>query len=169
MSDFVSNIGTELAKDFAKEAIGAVAHYLSRWNVKIDSTEERLQHAIADHQREVKNWSEEISFKDLAKPKQTSEVFVPLDIYLLPQRQHLSREERLKSAPLASIMKTDEVTHLVVLGQPGAGKTTAIKHLCQEMLSGSEVYPMQQFPILIRLRDINGLKLVIGPGISEPL
>lgn len=162
MSDFANNIGTELAKDFAKEAIGAVAHYLCRWNVKIASTEERLQHAIADHQREVKNWSEEISFKDLAKPKQTSEVFVPLDIYLLPQRQHLSREERLRSAPLSSILKTDEVTHLVILGQPGAGKTTAIKHLCQEMLSGSEVYPMQQFPLLLRLRDINGVKMTEG-------
>ena len=73
--------------------------------VKVSSTQERLEAAIGQHLREVRRWSEEISFKDLARPKSTSEVFVPLDIYLLPQRQHVSRQERLKSAALSSIQR----------------------------------------------------------------
>lgn len=162
MSDFLSSVGTSLATDVAKKAVTAVTHFLGRWGVSVSSTQERLEEAIAEHQREVKSWSEEISFKDLAKPKSTSEVFVPLDIYLLPQRQHLSPEERLNSAALSAILKSNEVRHLVILGQPGAGKTTAIKHLCQEMVAGSDICPLQNFPLLIRLRDLNAIRVADG-------
>jgi predicted NACHT family NTPase len=162
MSDFFSSVGSSIAVDLSKQAVASVTHFLSRWGAGVASTQERLETAISEHQREVRNWSEEISFKDLAKPKATSEVFVPLDIYLLPQRQHVSAEERLRSAPLSSILKSEDVAHLVILGQPGAGKTTAIKHLCQEMLRGSEIYPLQEFPLLIRLRDLNALKPIDG-------
>ena len=149
---------TSLAVDLSKQAIASVAQYLKRWGVQVSSTQTRLEAAIAAHQREVKSWSEEISFKDLAKPKATSEVFVPLDIYLLPQKQHISKEERLNSAPLSSILKSEDAAHLIILGQPGAGKTTALRHLCQEMLTGPEACPLQEFPLLIRFRDLNRMR-----------
>jgi hypothetical protein len=162
MPDFLGDLETSFAVDFSKQAIVALGGYLARWGARVDSTDEQLRNAIAEHQREVRRWSEEISFKDLQKPKATSEVFVPLDIYLVPQRQHFSAEERLKSAPLSSILKSDQISHLVILGQPGAGKTTAIKHLCQEMLTGTDVCPLQEFPLLIRLRDLNAAKAASG-------
>lgn len=155
MSDFLSGIGTSLAVDLSKQAVAAMAQHLKHWGVQVCSTQERLESAIAAHEREVRSWSEEISFKDLAKPKTTSEVFVPLDIYLLPQRQHLGKEERLKSAPLSSILRNEQSSHLIILGQSGAGKTTALKHLCQEMLTGGKACPLQEFPLLIRFRDMN--------------
>lgn len=155
MPDYLSSYATSLAVDLSKQAITSVTSYLKHWRVQVASTQERLEAAIAAHQKEVKCWSEEISFKDLAKPKATSEVFVPLDIYLLPQRQHVNKEERLNSAPLSSILKSEKTNHLIILGQPGAGKTTALRHLCQEMLTDSETCPLQEFPLLIRLRDLN--------------
>ncbi len=158
MSDLLNSIETTIATDIYKQAISTLSQLLSRWNVDVSSTEDRLQSAISEHQREVKNWSEEISFKDLQKPKNTSEVFVPLDIYLLPRKQRISSEEHLQSAPLSTILKNDAVGHMVILGQPGAGKTTCVKHLCQQMLTSAEVYPQQNFPLLIRLRDLNNAK-----------
>lgn len=158
MSSFFNEFGVSLAVDLSKQALASLAQYMGRWGVGVSSTQERLQSAIEAHTQEVKTWSEEISFRDLARPKATSEVFVPLDIYLLPQRQHISKEERLHSAPLSSILKAEEATHLIILGQPGAGKTTALRHLCQEMLTGSETCPMQDFPLLIRFRDLNQMR-----------
>ena len=162
MSDFLNSLETSAAAEVSKQAISLVQQYLSRWNVRVPSTQDRLDSAIAAHQQEVRNWSEEISFKDLLKPKVTSEVFVPLDIYLLPRRQHISLSERMASAPLSTILKSERAKHLVILGQSGAGKTTAVKHLCQEMLTGNEVFPDQEFPLLIRLRDLNNATTADG-------
>lgn len=162
MSDLLGNIGNSVASEASKQAIVLLARYLSRWNVTLDSTQERLENAINEHQKEVKNWSEEISFKDLLRPKATSEVFVPLDIYLLPRRQRFSDSEQLLSAPLSSVFTGSDISHLVMLGQPGAGKTTAVKHLCQQMLTGSEIFPEQSFPLLIRLRDLNNATSASG-------
>jgi NACHT domain len=148
--------------EMGKQAISALKNSLSRWNVGVSSSQERLEAAIATHAHEVRNWSEEISFKDLLRPKATSEVFVPLNIYLLPRRQRVCFEEQLESAPLSSILKNEAVAHVIVLGQPGAGKTTAVKHLCHEMLTGNEVFPLQNFPLLIRLRDLNTVRTAEG-------
>jgi predicted NACHT family NTPase len=158
VSDLLNNVETAVAIDLGKQAVASLRQYLSRWNVNVSSSQERLETAISEHQREARAWSEEISFKDLLRPKATTEVFVPLDIYLLPRRQHISPKEQFASAPLSSILKNEAVAHIVILGQPGAGKTTAVKHLCQEMLAGSDVFPLQEFPLLIRLRDLNTAK-----------
>jgi hypothetical protein len=79
MSDLLNSVETSVAVELSKQAISSLKQYLSRWNVDVSSSQERLETATAEHQREVKSWSEEISFKDLQKPKATSEVFVPLD------------------------------------------------------------------------------------------
>jgi predicted NACHT family NTPase len=162
MSDLLNSVETSVAVELSKQAISSLKQYLSRWNVDVSSSQERLETAIAEHQREVKSWSEEISFKDLQKPKATSEVFVPLDIYLLPRRQRVSTQEQLVSAPLSSILKSEAVAHMVILGQPGAGKTTSVKHLCQQMLTSTEIFPLQNFPLLLRLRDLNNAKAASG-------
>ena len=162
MSEFLQSVEKSVAIEAAKETFKTLSGYLSRWKVGVSSSQERIDSAISEHQREVKQWSEEISFKDLLKPKSTSEVFVPLDIYLLPQRQRSSVHEQLRSASLQSIVKSSDVSHLVILGQPGAGKTTSIKHLCQQMLTTDDIFPTQSFPLLIKLRDLNNAKAAEG-------
>jgi NACHT domain len=162
MSDLLGNFENTLANEASKQAFAFLAHYLSRWKVSISSSQERLEAALAEHQKEVKAWSEEISFKDLLRPKATSDVFVPLDIYLLPRRQRFSDSEELALAPLSSVCDVESNAHLIILGQPGAGKTTAVKRLCQQMLTGEEIFPSQEFPLLIRLRDLNNVAASSG-------
>jgi len=158
VSSFFNDFSISLAVDLSKQALASLAQNMGHWGVGVSSTKERLEAAIEAHTQEVKAWSEEISFRDIARPKATSDVFVPLDIYLLPQRQHICKEERLKSASLSSILNGEETAHLIILGQPGAGKTTALRHLCQEMLTDSEACPLQEFPLLIRFRDLNQMR-----------
>lgn len=162
MSDFLNEVGKSLATEFAKEALHSLKELVGRWNVTVESSEKRINAAISTHEQEVRRWSEEISFKDLLKPKSTAEVFVPLNILLLPQRLRFSKHEKIPSAPLSSILKAEDVPHMVILGQPGAGKTTAVKHLCQELLTGTETCPKQEFPLLIRLGDLNNTVAASG-------
>ncbi|MGB9119526.1 MAG: NACHT domain-containing protein, partial [Candidatus Angelobacter sp.] len=56
----------------------------------------------------------------------------------------------------------ESAAHLVILGQPGAGKTTSIKHLCQQVMSDTNICPNQNFPLLIRLRDLNNSSTLTG-------
>jgi Na+/phosphate symporter len=65
MSDLLGSIETSLAVDLTKRAISAAEEILSRWKVAVNTSQERLESAITQHQREVKSWAEEISFKDL--------------------------------------------------------------------------------------------------------
>ena len=130
---------------------------LSRWNVRLNTTSDLVHQAIAEHITEVKNWSGEISFRDLQRPKSISEVFVPLDIFLLPRRNRFSGEEKSRSVPLDEFLD-DNSEHIVIVGQPGAGKTTCVKHICQELLLTDRVSREQSYPILIKLRDFNGAR-----------
>jgi predicted NACHT family NTPase len=46
------------------------------------------------------------------------------------------------------------------MGQPGAGKTTSMKFLCSRLLNDEKFYPGRfNFPIVIRLRDLNAEKI----------
>jgi hypothetical protein len=49
---------------------------------------------------------------------------------------------------------------VILLGHPGAGKTTSMKYLCQHLFH-NEVFPPERFsfPVLIKLRDLHDSKL----------
>ena len=130
---------------------------LNRWHAQLETTQDLLQTAIAEHIAEVNNWSREISFKDLQQPRSISDVFVPLDIFLLPRRNRFSGEEVSRSVPLDDFLG-ENAEHIVIVGQPGAGKTTCVKHICQELLVSDRVSRDQNYPVLIKLRELNGLR-----------
>jgi energy-coupling factor transporter ATP-binding protein EcfA2 len=141
----------------ANIAFDKATAFLSRWNTPLDTTEQRINSAISTHLKGLKNWSREVAFKDLQRPRSLSEVFVPLDIYLLPRRNRLSGDENLRSVPLDGFLSNSD-EHLVILGQPGAGKTTCVKHICEQLLTSDSLSSTQDFPILIQLRDLNSAR-----------
>ncbi len=110
-----------------------------------------IETALQHHLREVKTWASEISFEDLKsvrinpetgviegeKFKRTSDAFVPLDLLLQPRRLRLSPDEQVEVRPLEQVLNETQ-GHLVVLGQPGAGKTTSMKHVCNRLLEEDE-------------------------------
>ena len=92
MSDFLGSLESSFAGEASKHAFNLLTDYRSRWNVDVSSSQERVEAAIAEHQREVKNWAEEISFKDLNKSRKPRRRFLFLlhTSNLLPRRQRLS-------------------------------------------------------------------------------
>lgn len=129
--------------------------FLKEKKIKISSSAKDIESAFADHTNQINNWSRQISFSDLKKSKQTSEVFIDIDIYLMPRKRRLDSEEQNDKIQCTELFNQVK-QHCVILGQPGAGKTTLTKFLCQSIIHDESFYSDElKIPILIRLRDLN--------------
>ncbi|MBQ4836588.1 NACHT domain-containing protein [Pseudoalteromonas luteoviolacea] len=124
-----------------------------QFNAEILMEEDEVSQSLKKHLSLVKEWSGFIGFKDLQGEKKLSDIYVELDTYLMPLRTHFDRSERYTVKPLQEALFSDD-KHAVVLGQPGAGKTTSMKKLCSNFFSGF-VNSQYSFPVLIRFRDLN--------------
>jgi predicted NACHT family NTPase len=68
-----------------------------------------------------------------------------------PARLHMDAVEREYTVPITSAL-TRWDKHCLILGQPGAGKTTSVKKLCSKFFN--EGIDEFSFPLLIRFRDL---------------
>lgn len=125
---------------------------------KVLSSREDIEASIDYHMKDVESWSSEVSFNDLQRTRHTAEIYVDLDLYVQPRRLHLHPSEAEQSVPFKNILDTVK-DHLILLGQPGAGKTTSMKQLCHLILHDQD-FQADRFtlPILIRFRDLNNVK-----------
>ncbi|WBL43545.1 NACHT domain-containing protein [Algoriphagus halophytocola] len=132
-----------------------IANQLKKLDFKTESSETDIVEALSQHITYVKNWSSEINFKDLQKSKKTYSVYIPLNLYISPVKLRLEEGDKLTQAPILDVFKVTE-NHVAILGQPGAGKTTSMKFICQSVFFDSDFYADQfSLPILIRLREFN--------------
>lgn len=102
--------------------------------------------------KQAENWSQEIGFKDLERPKSLTKVFIDLDFFLTQRRlqYNIGTENRIT---LSNLIKSNN-KNLIILGAPGAGKTTLCKYLCSLILTRNENFKNFSAPIVIRLREI---------------
>lgn len=122
--------------------------------LKLDT--ELADENIQNHIKEIERWAEIIKFSDLEKNKFLGSVYIQLDTFLLPAKKHLSNSERNRKIELESAVLF-ESGHCIILGQPGAGKTTSLKKICDLIIKGDKNINFS-FPILLRLRDLGSIK-----------
>jgi len=140
--------------DLAFKSISSLLKLLNR---KLKIKEVDIQNALIEHMKEVENWSREISFRDLQNPKELNNIYINLDLELTPNRLRLDTLESSKTN-LIDIFDSN-CRNLVILGQPGAGKTTTMRYICQEILHNDKsIFRDYSFPIVIRLRALNNIK-----------
>lgn len=144
-----------ILKETVKLAFNIATNFLKKSKSKLESTENDIESSLVQHVQKVKNWSNEISFKDLKEAKNIQGNFIELDLLLYPRRIRLEENENIKTIPLRQIFNFEK-NHIAILGQPGAGKTTSMKFLCQAVFFDenfcSDLY---NYPILIKMRDFN--------------
>jgi NACHT domain len=121
-------------------------------------TRDDIESSIYHHLRAIKNWSKSVSFSDLKQAKRTTDIFINLDLYVYPRRIRIQRRESIANIPLNALFEHAKA-HIVLLGQPGAGKTTSMKHLCQEFFTNENFLQDLAFPILIKFRDLNRVQV----------
>ncbi len=113
-----------------------------------------IKNSIIYHLKETNNWSKEISFKDTNEAKSIFQVYIELNFYLTPKRQHFFDESVNESILVDELFDRNQ-SNLVILGQPGAGKTTTMKRIVQNYFIKEQKH---NFPIVIRLRNLNNRK-----------
>lgn len=142
-----------IAKKGLDEAISMLKRVLKKNKIQIVVKKADLENALDVHLRYVENLTRQISFKEMLKSKLLKGLYINLDIQLSPKRL-------LPQGPVRSSYKIEALipleNHLVVLGDPGAGKTTTIKSLSQKLLHEEDPFLKNyNFPLLIQLRDLN--------------
>lgn len=128
---------------------------LSTGPFRIPQTDEVLA-GLAGHMNLVTNWSKTISFTELRGAKELLGAFVPLDLYVYPLRIRASPHERVQTVSLTELFNPSLSEHIVLMGQPGAGKTTSVKYFCNKLLFDEHfLADRYDFPLLLQLRSVN--------------
>ncbi|CCG52121.1 Protein of unknown function [Flavobacterium indicum GPTSA100-9 = DSM 17447] len=144
-----------IIKEAAKEVFKYSTTFLKKNFNKLLSKEKDIYDSLNEHIQKVKNWSNEITFKDLKSSKVMSQVFIELDMYVYPRNIRIDESEKILKIPLNKIFDV-ETKHLLILGQPGAGKTTSMKYLCHSIFFNDNTsFQKYKYPILVKLRDLN--------------
>jgi len=144
-----------ILKESAKEIFKYASSFLKKNLGKLISKEKDIQDSLIEHIQKTKNWSSEITFKDLKSSKGIQQTYIELDMYVYPRKIRMYENENIETIPLKDIFLNNK-NHIVILGQPGAGKTTSMKYLCQSIFfSDNPATTAFKYPILVKLRDFN--------------
>lgn len=142
-------------KDFTEEKLFELNRLEknSRVSGELNISEEKIISHIIQHQSFIKRWASEVNFRDLKKSKKLLSSYVELDTYLMPRNTHIDNSERSQKRHLLQTLLSEE-RHAIVIGTPGAGKSTSMKKLCS--LFFENTYNNQcKFPLVVRFRTID--------------
>lgn len=109
---------------------------------------------LVKHQKEISRWASLVDFKDMQRAKKVSEIYVNLNVYLIPRQTHIDSSETENLEPLLSAVASSD-RNIVFLGHPGAGKTTTMKKIAGAQLTNDPVFEKHPFMILVRLRQLD--------------
>lgn len=121
-------------------------------NGRVSLNIENTIYNIQQHISGIERWANIINFSDLDKKKTLGSVYIQLDTFLLPAKRHISILERNSTIALEKAV-LDGQDHCIILGQPGAGKTTSLKKIC-DIIIKEKKKSKYTFPILLRLREL---------------
>lgn len=136
-----------------KGGISAIKKVIEGSKLELVVSQQDLETALYEHNIYIINTTESITFKELKGNRNLTDVYIELDIDLEPRRKKMQDEPESKKKIYEILADNDNKNHVIILGGPGAGKTTTVKYICQSLLT-AELSINYNFPILINLRDI---------------
>lgn len=150
-------ITERISKMIASKALEATFEkakaFLKEKKVTLISEKSHVTNAVEQHVVFVNQWSSEVSLKDMASSKKLHQVFVKLKVYSGTKRNSLVNHKS-STFDYENIFEKANRS-IVVVGLPGAGKTTSMKFICQNIMS-SDIFLGKTFyfPIVIRLKEL---------------
>ena len=91
-----------------------------------------LERRLGQHLAWVAKWAAQIQFYGMSHPEQTEDSTIPLRMAAIPRR---FRGHGVRSAELEEKTLLYGTANYLLIGDPGAGKTTTIKRLARTLLT----------------------------------
>src|SRR5690606_29962740 len=135
------------AGEAAAASLISFAFKRKKLRLRLDRSESPVR--LAQHLRESESWSREVAGAGLSRPRSFEKVFVDIDLNLTPLRERGSTEPD-RTYTVSGL--GDLEGNLVILGAPGAGKSTAMRHLLFQRLGTWR--DTGKLPFLVRLRTL---------------
>jgi len=132
-------------------ALAEVGRITSKFRSRLSGTASQVKDALTFHRSELYRWSSAASAGAMPFSRQTDEIYVDLNLSLIPRRWQFGPTEQ---AILTVTDLLDVQDHTVILGDPGAGKTTSLKQISRLLLIRRDHTKNAPFPIVIRLREL---------------
>jgi hypothetical protein len=150
--DLISKKCLEITKDI----IPKIFNYLSRINYDTGETHTRIE----THLSYISKWSQIIQFCGMVAYKNTYEDTIRLQLNIVPRR---FRGQNAKIARIDEDTIISDSYNYLILGDPGAGKTTTLKRLATKILLEKPLACDKKFklPILVLLKELDNSNSLI--------
>jgi predicted NACHT family NTPase len=165
LDQFIAALATAAATK-GVAAIGRLVSSATEQHVKIDTRDSRM--ALLDHLGFIEQWAEEHSLADRSLSVPLRDIYVELSLS--------EGEVRTPKPDERSTILVHELAELsgnyVILGKPGAGKTTSLQHIARATLAareaGNAIVPLVVRFRLLRAEDslISTLLGVLGISVT---
>ncbi len=113
---------------------------------------EATRDAIKSHVASVDAWSNRIDILGMPRPKSLNDIYIDLSLTDDPKKLRLGESEKIRYTVDAAAEKHKKI---MILGDPGSGKTTSLKKLARAALDTEESNQPSAIPLLIKLRDFS--------------
>ncbi|EOH4101629.1 NACHT domain-containing protein [Vibrio vulnificus] len=143
----ISTILIPVAKSFTECAIKRIQDYYNNDEFVFDP-----ESGLKQHNRKLVSFCSTIQILEMTEPKDIRSCTVKANLTSIP-RKFGGKKTGIISDEEVLINDSDNI---LILGDPGSGKTTALKRLALKMLENSpeSEKDTNNFPIFIRLRDL---------------
>jgi hypothetical protein len=139
--------------------IGAAAKILaarmskSQQQPEFTKRNDDIEASIGEHIKFVETWSSQIPFAGLPGSHSFNRVFTHLPLNVTPRRQRI---QSVSNSEVTTQSLIESREHLVLLGDPGGGKTTVAKMLCQHLLHTEPTSSSDtcNYPLVLRCREL---------------
>ena len=147
-------ISSIMLKQGISEGFSIIKKIFKSQKIELVTKYEDLETAFLQHNNFIINTTKNISFRESKNVRKINDVYINLDIELQPKSLKFKEQVSEKKVITEILVENSGENHIIILGGPGAGKTTTVKHICQLLLK-DEIEINFKFPILILLREIS--------------
>ncbi|MFT4017917.1 MAG: NACHT domain-containing protein [Agriterribacter sp.] len=113
-----------------------------------------IQDSVRLHITSVAKLSEYFYLKGMDRPKTVKDIYINLKIRLSAKKWDYRKKGSRKFYDIKNLL-SKETNHLIILGDPGAGKSTTIKRICSLLIfENDRELKNFKFPLLVRLREL---------------